>query len=37
LGKGSEVIFEDLPEYSALFNKEKARQDSEREYRPQDS
>jgi hypothetical protein len=33
--EGSEVIFEDLPEYSALSDKEKARRDSEREYGPQ--
>jgi hypothetical protein len=32
--KGSEVIFEDLPEYSVLSDEEKARRDSEREYRP---
>jgi hypothetical protein len=34
--KGSKIIFKGLPEYSALSSKE-ARQNSEREYRPQAS
>jgi hypothetical protein len=32
--EGSEMIFEDLPEYSSLSDKEKAMRDSEREYGP---
>jgi hypothetical protein len=35
--KGSEIIFKDLPKYSALSDEEKARRDSAREYGPQAS
>lgn len=33
--EGSELIFEDLPEYGTLSNDEKRKRDSERRYGPQ--